>query len=69
MIQIFSKGNAFIFRIWRKQWEDFYDQCFIYWTPINAGTTSFFDTKEKAIEAAFVIMRGGTPSLPASERL
>ena len=49
-IEIFEKRKAFTFTIWQKEYDDYY--CMYYWTPLDHGVASFFDTKEKAIAAA-----------------
>lgn len=52
MIEVFKELNAFTYKIWHKRHEDYGDKCFIYWSPLDNGTKSLFDTKEKAIEAS-----------------
>ena len=49
-IEIYEKSGVFTFTIWHTEYDDYYGMH--YWTPIDKGTASFFDTKEKAIEAA-----------------
>lgn len=49
-IEIFEKRKAFTFTIWQKEYDDYY--CMYYWTPLDHGVASYFDTKKKAIEAA-----------------
>lgn len=47
-IEIYEKHKAFTFTIWLTEYEDNYS----YWVPLNNVNASFFDTKERAIEAA-----------------
>lgn len=49
-IEIYEKNHVYSFSIERLEYDDYYG-CY-YWMPLDDGTKSLFDTKEKAIAAA-----------------
>lgn len=49
-IEIYEKTGAYTYRIEHLEFDDYYG--YYYWTQIDDGTASFFDTKEKAVTDA-----------------
>lgn len=54
-IEIYEKSSVYTFTIWHTDYDDYYGM--YYWVPIDNGAASFFDTKEKAVEAAREILK------------
>ncbi len=51
-IEIFEKDGVFKYCVTQKCLEEYDGAKYYYWCPVNTGSCSFYDTKEKAIDEA-----------------